>query len=153
MERIDEAVERIRSRTERRPEVGVVLGTGLGALIGDIEVDETIDYSEIPHFPVSTVESHSGRLVVGRLEGRSVMAMQGRFHYYEGYSMEQVTFPIRVMQRMGVDTLIVSNACGGMHPSYRRGDLMRITERGREMAARLRSASEKNTGSVSRFPS
>lgn len=128
LQRIEEAVAHIRGRTERRPEVGVVLGTGLGALIRDIEVDETIEYSEIPHFPVSTVESHSGRLVVGRLEGRSVMAMQGRFHYYEGYSMEQVTFPIRAMQRMGVETLVVSNACGGMHPSYRRGDLMRIDD-------------------------
>ena len=93
-----------------------------------MEVEDTIEYEEIPHFPVSTVESHSGRLVFGSLEGRSVMAMQGRFHYYEGYSMEQVTFPIRVMQRMGVETLIVSNACGGMNPGYRRGDIMRIDD-------------------------
>ena len=128
LQRIDEAVEHVRRRGEWTPEVGLVLGTGLGALIRDIEVEDTIDYEEIPHFPVSTVESHSGRLVFGILEGHPVMAMQGRFHYYEGYSMEQVTFPIRVMQRMGVETLVVSNACGGMNPGYRRGDLMRIDD-------------------------
>jgi purine-nucleoside phosphorylase len=128
LERIEEAVEHVRGHGHWNPEVGVVLGTGLGALITDIEIEHTIDYAEIPHFPVSTVESHSGRLVLGRLQGRSVMAMQGRFHYYEGYTMEQVTFPIRVMQKMGVDTLIVSNACGGMNPGYRRGDLMRIDD-------------------------
>lgn len=128
LQRIDEAVEHVRRRGDWAPEVGLVLGTGLGALIRDIEVEDTIEYEEIPHFPVSTVESHSGRLVFGNLEGRPVMAMQGRFHYYEGYSMEQVTFPIRVMQRMGVETLVVSNACGGMNPGYRRGDLMRIDD-------------------------
>jgi purine-nucleoside phosphorylase len=128
LERIEEAVEHVRGHGDWNPEVGVVLGTGLGALITDIEIEHAIDYAEIPHFPVSTVESHSGRLVFGRLQGRSVMAMQGRFHYYEGYTMEQVTFPIRVMQKMGVDTLIVSNACGGMNPGYRRGDLMRLDD-------------------------
>ena len=128
LQRIDEAVAHVRRRGDWTPEVGLVLGTGLGALIRDMEVEDTIEYEEIPHFPVSTVESHSGRLVFGSLEGRAVMAMQGRFHYYEGYSMEQVTFPIRVMQRMGVDTLVVSNACGGMNPGYRRGDLMRIDD-------------------------
>lgn len=128
LQRIDEAVEHVRRRGDWTPEVGLVLGTGLGALIRDMEVEDTIEYEEIPHFPVSTVESHSGRLVFGSLEGRPVMAMQGRFHYYEGYSMEQVTFPIRVMQRMGVETLVVSNACGGMNPGYRRGDLMRIDD-------------------------
>jgi purine-nucleoside phosphorylase len=128
LERIEEAVEHVRGHGDWNPEVGVVLGTGLGALITDIEIEHAIDYAEIPHFPVSTVESHSGRLVFGRLQGRSVMAMQGRFHYYEGYTMEQVTFPIRVMQKMDVDTLIVSNACGGMNPGYRRGDLMRLDD-------------------------
>ena len=125
---IDEAVAHVRERGDWSPEVGIVLGTGLGALIRDMEIDAAIDYGEIPHFPVSTVESHSGRLVFGRLEGRSVLAMQGRFHYYEGYTMEQVTFPIRVMQRLGIGTLVVSNACGGMNPGYRRGDLMRIDD-------------------------
>ncbi|HUF89302.1 MAG TPA: purine-nucleoside phosphorylase [Gemmatimonadota bacterium] len=128
LRKIDEAVELVRARGKWAPAVGMVLGTGLGALIEDMVVDDTVEYAEIPHFPVSTVESHSGRLVFGKLEGRPVMAMQGRFHYYEGYSMEEVTLPIRVMQRMGVSTLIVSNACGGMNPGYRRGDLMRIDD-------------------------
>jgi purine-nucleoside phosphorylase len=128
LQRIEEAVDQVRARGDWTPEVGVVLGTGLGALIRDMELDDTIEYAEIPHFPVSTVESHSGRLVFGKLEGRPVMAMQGRFHYYEGYSMEQVTFPIRVMQRMGVGTLVVSNACGGMNQGYKRGELMRIDD-------------------------
>jgi purine-nucleoside phosphorylase len=125
---LDEAVEHVRSHGDWRPELGIILGTGLGALIEDIELDAALDYAEIPHFPVSTVESHSGRLVFGVLEGRSVVAMQGRFHYYEGYTLAQITFPVRVMQRLGVDTLIVSNACGGMNPTYRRGDLMRLDD-------------------------
>jgi purine-nucleoside phosphorylase len=128
LRRIDEAVEHVRSRHDGRPEAGIVLGTGLGALANDIEIEEAIDYREIPYFPVSTVESHSGRLIFGLLEGRPVVSMQGRFHFYEGYSLQQVTFPIRVMQRLGVETLIVSNACGGMNPTYRRGDLMRIAD-------------------------
>ncbi|MBA3583162.1 MAG: purine-nucleoside phosphorylase [Gemmatimonadetes bacterium] len=128
LRRIDEAVGYIRERGDWRPEVGIVLGTGLGALTKDIVVDESIDYAALPHFPVSTVESHSGRLIFGSLEGRSVLAMHGRFHYYEGYTLDQVTFPIRVMQRMGAGTLIASNACGGMNPGYREGDLMRIDD-------------------------
>lgn len=126
--RIDEAADHVRERVDARPDVGIVLGTGLGALVDDIEIDSALDYGSIPHFPVSTVESHDGRLIFGTLEGRPIVAMQGRFHFYEGYSMEQVTFPIRVMQRLGVETLIVSNACGGMNPVYRRGDLMRIDD-------------------------
>ncbi len=126
--RIDEATGYIRSRSNQQPSLGIVLGTGLGALVDDIEIDTTLDYEGIPHFPISTVESHSGRLILGSLEGRSLVAMQGRFHFYEGYTMQQITFPIRVMQRLGIETLIVSNACGGMNPSYRRGDLMRIDD-------------------------
>ncbi|MDX1623258.1 MAG: purine-nucleoside phosphorylase [Gemmatimonadota bacterium] len=125
---IDEAVDHIRSEGEWSPELGVILGTGLGALVDDIEVDASLDYGAIPNFPISTVESHTGRLIFGELEGRSVVAMQGRFHHYEGYTLDQVAFPIRVMQRMGVETLIVSNACGGMNPIYRQGDLMRIDD-------------------------
>lgn len=128
LQRIDEAVEAIRARGDWRPELGVVLGTGLGALMEDVDIDEALEYAELPHFPLSTVESHSGRLVFGTLEGRAIVAMQGRFHYYEGYSLEEVTFPIRVMQRLGVRTLIVSNACGGMNPVYRRGDIMRLDD-------------------------
>lgn len=125
---LDEAVEKIRTTGGWAPELGIILGTGLGALIDDIQIDLALDYAEIPHFPVSTVESHSGRLIFGTLEGRSVVAMQGRFHFYEGYSLQQVTFPVRVMQKLGVETLFVSNACGGMNPIYRRGDLMRIDD-------------------------
>ena len=125
---LGEAVGHIRSQGDWKPELGVILGTGLGALIDDIRVDTALDYAGIPHFPVSTVESHSGRLIFGTLEGRSVVAMQGRFHFYEGYTLQQVTFPVRVMQALGVETLFVSNACGGMNPVYRRGDLMRIED-------------------------
>jgi purine-nucleoside phosphorylase len=126
--RIDDATGYIRTRSDQQPLLGIVLGTGLGALVGDIEIDASLDYEDLPHFPTSTVESHSGRLILGSLEGRPVVAMQGRFHYYEGYTMQQITFPIRVMQRLGIETLIVSNACGGMNPDYRRGDLMRIDD-------------------------
>ncbi len=125
---LDEAIARIRSETDAAPRLGIVLGTGLGALIDDIRIDDALDYAGIPHFPVSTVESHSGRLIFGALEDHPVVAMQGRFHFYEGYTMQEVTFPVRVMQRLGVDTLVVSNACGGMNPIYRRGDLMRIDD-------------------------
>jgi len=123
---LDETLEAVRAAGDFRPAAGIVLGTGLGALAEDIEVEAALPYAELPHFPVSTVESHSGRLLFGALEGRPVVAMQGRFHYYEGYTMRQVTYPVRVMQRLGVPTLIVSNACGGMNPVYRRGDLVRI---------------------------
>ena len=126
--RIDEATDYIRIRSNQQPSLGIVLGTGLGDLVDDIQIDAKLDYGDVPHFPISTVESHSGRLILGSLEGRSVVAMQGRFHYYEGYTMQQITFPIRVMQRLGIETLIVSNACGGMNPNYQRGDLMRIDD-------------------------
>ena len=128
--RIDEAVGFLRGRIGEAtaPAVGIVLGTGLGALVDDLAVDAAIDYAAIPHFPISTVESHTGRLLFGSLEGRSVVAMQGRFHHYEGYGLDEVTFPIRVLQRLGVGTLVVSNACGGMNPLYRRGDLMRLDD-------------------------
>jgi len=106
------------------PTIGIILGTGLGQLAGAIEAEVVIDYADIPHFPLSTVESHNGRLILGRLGGRDVVAMQGRFHYYEGYSMQEITFPVRVMYQIGVRTMIVSNACGGLNPLYRRGDLM-----------------------------
>lgn len=126
--RIDETVDYVRSKGNWKPEVGIILGTGLGALVEDIVIDDSIDYGSLPHFPVSTVEGHHGRLIFGNLEGRSVMAMQGRFHFYEGYTLEQVAMPVRVMQRLGVPILIVSNACGGMNPNYRAGDIMRIDD-------------------------
>lgn len=113
---------------EFTPEVGIVLGTGLGRLAEEIDAVAVIEYSAIPGFPLSTVESHTGRLILGRLGGKAVVAMQGRFHFYEGYSMQQITFPVRVMHELGARVLMVSNACGGMNPLYRRGDLMLIED-------------------------
>ena len=127
-ERISAAVQVIRQRFTATPDVALVLGTGLGALAAQIETDAVIDYADIPNFPLSTVESHAGRLLCGRLGGRTVVAMQGRFHRYEGYSLQQVTFPVRVLRALGATTLVVSNACGGMHPLWAPGDLMLIAD-------------------------
>ncbi len=121
-----ETVDYLRTRTDSAPRIGIILGTGLGALVREMEREVEIDYADIPHFPISTVESHNGKLIFGSLAGVSVVVMQGRFHYYEGYTLGQVTFPVRVMKFLGVDTLIVSNAAGGMNPLFRRGDLMLI---------------------------
>lgn len=126
--KIDEARQFLTSRTSVVPEVGIILGTGLGALAEEIEQEQVISYDDIPHFPVSTVESHHGRLIFGRIGNKPVMAMQGRFHFYEGYSMQEITFPVRVLKSMGADTLLVSNACGGMNPVYRPGDIMIIAD-------------------------
>ncbi len=128
LERIDSAVEVIRSRSDVEPRVAIILGTGLGGLAEDINARATIPYEEIPNFPVSTVESHSGRLLIGHLAGQPVVAMQGRFHRYEGYTLQQVTFPVRVMRDLGAEILIVSNACGGMNPMWDVGDLMLIAD-------------------------
>ncbi|MDH7516198.1 MAG: purine-nucleoside phosphorylase [Bacteroidota bacterium] len=126
--KIEEAVAYLRTRTSLRPKIGIILGTGLGGLVEDIEVSVVVDYSDIPHFPLSTVESHSGKLIFGTLAGWEVVVMQGRFHYYEGYTLAQVTFPVRVMKFLGVETLLVSNAAGGMNPFFRRGDIMVICD-------------------------
>ncbi|MDZ4746807.1 MAG: purine-nucleoside phosphorylase [bacterium] len=123
-DQVSVAVEAIRLHTKTCPNVGIILGTGLGGVVSQMEVVTSIDYEDIPHFPVSTVESHHGKLLFGRLADRDVVVMQGRFHYYEGYSLQQATFPVRVMHALGVHTLLVSNACGGLNPLYRRGDLM-----------------------------
>jgi len=120
----DEAANYIRSRTKHQPTVGMVLGSGLGPLANRIEAADVIPYADIPHFPVSTVASHAGRLVIGQLAGATVCAMQGRFHFYEGYSLQQVTLPIRVMQRLGIRTVILTNAAGGVNRSFAVGDLM-----------------------------
>ncbi|MBN2289516.1 MAG: purine-nucleoside phosphorylase [Candidatus Glassbacteria bacterium] len=125
---VGEARELIRSRCDLEPEFGIILGTGLGALVSKMDLRCEIQYPEIPHFVSSTVETHSGRLLLGELSGRPVAAMQGRFHFYEGYSMQQITFPVRVMKALGADTLVVSNACGGMNPLWDRGDLMVIED-------------------------
>ena len=127
---IADAVRTIRKHTSMVPEVGIILGTGLGGLVKEIRKEVVLDYDAIPHFPVSTVESHHGKLIFGTLGGKKVVAMQGRFHYYEGYTMEQVTFPVRVMSHagLGARTLLISNAAGGMNPKFRRGDLMIIED-------------------------
>jgi purine-nucleoside phosphorylase len=129
--RINEAVAFIRRKTTMAPSIGIILGTGLGGLAKEIRKETVIDYGEIPHFPVSTVESHHGKLIFGTLGGKKVVAMQGRFHYYEGYTMRQITFPTRVMGAkggLGVRTLLISNAAGALNPLYRRGDLMIIVD-------------------------
>jgi len=125
---LNEAVSYIRSRMNIQPQVGIILGTGLGGLVKDIDISVEIAYENIPHFPVSTVESHAGKLIAGQLGGKAVLVMQGRFHYYEGYDMKQITFPVRVMKLLGIDNLLISNAGGGMNPLYRKGDLMIIDD-------------------------
>lgn len=125
---IDEAAAMIRSRYDARPDAAIILGTGLGRLASDIEARAVIDYADIPGFPLSTVESHSGRLLCGSLGGKAVLAMQGRFHRYEGYSLQQVAFPVRVMRALGAETLIVANACGGLNPLWSAGDVMLIAD-------------------------
>lgn len=126
--RIADSTTFVRHRFARQPRVGLVLGTGLSGLADAIEVESAVDYADIPHFPLSTVESHPGRLLCGELAGQTVVAMQGRFHRYEGYSLQQVTFPIRVLRALGIEILIVSNACGGMRPDWAPGDLMLIAD-------------------------
>ncbi|MBP3299744.1 MAG: purine-nucleoside phosphorylase [Muribaculaceae bacterium] len=128
IQKINEAANFIRNQVAELPNVAIILGTGLGELVNHIEIKKEIDYKDIPSMPVSTVEGHSGKLIFGNLGGRYVMAMQGRFHYYEGYDMKQVTFPVRVMKALGVDTLFVSNAAGGMNKEFRVGDIMIITD-------------------------
>ncbi len=128
LNKIKAATDFIRSKTDYQPRVGIILGTGLGGLVEHIEMECSIDYSEIPHFPVSTVEGHSGRLIFGALGGVPVVAMQGRFHFYEGYAPEQCVFPVRVMKMLGISTLFVSNAAGGINSTFRVGDLMVITD-------------------------
>jgi purine-nucleoside phosphorylase len=127
-EHVAEAVEAVRAQTALVPEIAIILGTGLGALAEHIEVETVIAYEEIPRFPLSTVESHSGRLLFGTLGGKRVVAMQGRFHRYEGYTLQQASFPVRVMKALGANILVVSNACGGMNPLWAPGDLVLIAD-------------------------
>ncbi len=127
-QRIQEAKATIQTVWSGKPRVGIILGTGLGGLAEDIRADVKLPYQEIPHFPISTSPSHAGRLVCGQLGGKTVMAMEGRFHFYEGYSLQQITFPVRVMRALGCEVLMVSNACGGMNPQYAKGDIMIIED-------------------------
>lgn len=128
LEKIRTAVAYIRTKTNIQPVAGIVLGTGLGKLADDIEIETSLPYEEIPNFPVSTVAGHKGRLVFGRLNGVSVVAMQGRFHYYEGYNMQDLTIPIRVMKELGIRVLVLSNASGGVNPDFEVGDIMIIND-------------------------
>lgn len=125
---IEEAVDLIKSRSKTVPGIGIILGTGLGELADEIEKEVETPYRDIPHFPTPTVETHAGKLMLGMLGAKSVVAMQGRFHYYEGYSMKEITFPVRVMKALGADTLIVSNISGGMNPLFAPGDIVIISD-------------------------
>jgi purine-nucleoside phosphorylase len=125
---IADAAEAVRSQWKRQPRVGIILGTGLGGLVEEVETEASFEYAKIPHFPRSTAVGHAGRLVCGLLEGLPVVAMEGRFHAYEGYSHQKITFPVRVMKALGAELLIVSNACGGMNPHYAAGDIMVIED-------------------------
>jgi purine-nucleoside phosphorylase len=123
-----QSVEYIQSKTNVQPSIGIILGTGLGGLVKEIKVIDEIPYQDIPNFPVSTVESHSGKLIFGELGGKQVVAMQGRFHFYEGYNMQQVTFPVRVMKLLGIERLFVSNASGGVNPDFEVGEIMILND-------------------------
>ncbi|WP_136668307.1 purine-nucleoside phosphorylase [Flavobacterium sp. H122] len=127
-EQVQETVDYILNKTNFNPEYGVILGSGLGGFTDDIEIDYILSYNEIPNFPVSTVEGHKGALVFGHIHGKKVVAMQGRFHFYEGYNMKEVTFPVRVMKHLGVEKLIVSNASGGVNPNYKVGSIVIIKD-------------------------
>ena len=145
IEKVNQANKALKERGYEDPEIGIVLGTGLGALVNEIEIEQELVYSNIPHFPIATVEFHKGKLIYGTLEGKKVVAMQGRFHYYEGYSMSEVVFPIRVMKSLGIKKLLISNAGGSMNLDWKKGELMLIEDhinlqpdnplRGREAAA------------------
>jgi purine-nucleoside phosphorylase len=129
MIQINETTTYIQSKIgDFKPQFGIILGTGLGKLTTEIEIEYTLNYEDIPHFPIATVEFHTGKLLFGKLNGKKVVCMQGRFHYYEGYSMQQVTFPVRVMKMLGIERLFVSNASGGMNPMYKESDLMIIED-------------------------
>ncbi|GGC62147.1 purine nucleoside phosphorylase [Pedobacter quisquiliarum] len=149
---IQETVQYIKQRTTNfEPEIGIVLGTGLGGLVTDIEVEFGLMYSNIPNFPISTLEFHSGKLIFGTLNGKKVIAMQGRLHYYEGYSMQQITFPIRVMKALGIQWLFVSNAAGSLNPAFKKGDLMVINDHiNLQPESPLRGRNDANMGP--RFP-
>lgn len=127
-DQINEATAFLRSKTKFQPKFGIILGTGLGGLVDEIEVVASIDYKDIPHFPTSTVESHAGKLIFGKLAGANIVAMAGRFHYYEGYTMQQVTFPVRVLKALGIECLLISNAAGSVNADMEAGDLVFIRD-------------------------
>jgi purine-nucleoside phosphorylase len=150
-DQIQEATAAVRARWSGQPVAGIILGTGLGGLVEEIQAEATFPYGELPHFPVSTAPSHRGQLVCGKLAGKTVVAMEGRFHYYEGYSPQQITLPVRVMKGLGCPNLIISNACGGMNPQYAKGDIMVIEDHiGLFMENPLRGPNDERLGP--RFP-
>ena len=128
LEKLKETIEYLESRISLKPEIGIILGTGLGGLVNEIDIHHTIPYEFIPNFPVSTVQGHHGQLIFGIMSGKSIVAMQGRFHYYEGYTMREITFPVRVMKFLGIELLILSNASGGVNPDFEVGDIMVIND-------------------------
>lgn len=128
IEKINQTVDFLRSSGIQNPDLGIILGTGLGKMVNSFEIIKTIDYSDIPYFPLSTVEGHSGKLIYGRLHGQTLIALQGRFHYYEGYSLEEVTFPVRVMKFLGIKYLLISNAAGALNLNFKKGSLMLIVD-------------------------
>ena len=128
IKQLEETVKFLKNKYKHTPELGIVLGSGLGSFVNEIEIEEEVAYEDIPHFPLSTVEGHKGKLIFGKLSGKRVVAMSGRFHYYEGYEVQDVVFPIRVMKLLGIETLLLSNAAGAVNPSYRVGDLMIIKD-------------------------
>ena len=128
LDKLKETTEFIQNCYNQKPQYGIILGTGLGALVNDMDIEKSISYADIPHFPVSTVETHSGKLIFGTLGGKKVVVMQGRFHYYEGYDMKQVTFPVRVMKLLGIEKLFISNAAGALNPEYPKSTLMLIND-------------------------
>ena len=149
--RVQEATHHIKAKWNAMPRVGIILGTGLGGLVEEIEGEAVFPYGEIPHFPVSTSPTHKGQLVCGKLAGQSVVAMEGRFHHYEGYSAEQITLPVRMMKALGCEYLIISNACGGLNPQYAKGDIMLIEDHiGLFMENPLRGPNDDRLGP--RFP-
>lgn len=150
LKKLEKTVSYIKLAANFEPEIGVILGTGLGGLVDEIEIISAIPYSEIPNFPVSTVHGHKGQLIFGTLSGRKLVAMQGRFHYYEGYSSEEVTFPVRVMKLLGIKLLIVSNASGGLNADFAIGDLMLINDHINLMANPLIGKNDERLGT--RFP-
>ena len=127
-DQIQQAAQAVRAKWSGQPRIGIILGTGLGGLTEEIDIEASLAYDDVPHFPIPTVHSHAGRLVCGRLAGQRVVAMEGRFHFYEGYSLKQITLPVRMMKALGCEALIVSNACGGMNPQFAKGDLMVIED-------------------------
>jgi len=128
LNKIKETVDLLKSKGINKPKAGIILGTGLGNLVHDIDIEQEIDYSEIPNFPLSRVEYHNGKLIYGTLGSQKILAMQGRFHYYEGYTLEEITFPVRVMKLLGIDYLLISNACGSVNPNFKKGELMLLDD-------------------------